>query len=399
MLLEVLLFLLLGTALGVLMGLVPGIHPNMILLLIPSLLLLNISPLMLIVFVVSLGITNVFLDYIPSILLGAPDSSSALSVLPGHRLLLEGRGYQAIKLTLTGGLLSIFFCLAFLPLAILGIPQLYEFVRPFLHFVLIGIVAIMIATERKIKKIFWCTTCFLLAGIIGILSFKMPIDNTLILFPVLAGFFGMPFLILQIKAKNTVPDQKLKDEKIPRKIMLKSSLLGTVGGVFSGFLPGVGSSEIAGFATIDKNEKSFLITLGAIAMANLVMSFMMLWLVGSTRSGLAVAIDQILSIGQNEFLIIVAAILASAGIAAMLTLVISKRMIKIIQKADYSLISKIVVMMIVCLVFYFTGFLGLMITGICCALGLFVNIMDIKRGIMMGVLIVPTILFFAGINV
>ncbi|MFH1630636.1 MAG: tripartite tricarboxylate transporter permease [Candidatus Aenigmatarchaeota archaeon] len=397
---EILLFLFLGTTFGLLMGLIPGIHPNMVILIVPALFALGIDPILLIVFIVSLGITNVFTDYIPSILLGAPDSESALSVLPGHKMLLEGRGYQAVKLSLIGGVLSVIFCFILLPIIILGIPELYHMIRPFIHFILLGIVSIMILTEKRLKKVLWCIVCFVLAGAIGILSFKLPVDNSLILFPIFAGFFGMPFLIMNIKEKSgKIPWQQTEEEHIDKKMMIKSAFLGTVGGVFSGLLPGVGSSEIAGLATTDKDEKSFLITMGAITTANLVLSFSMLWLIGNARSGLGVAIDQMMKITQLEFSIMMITVIASTGIAAILTLLIAKRMIKLVQKVDYSVISKIILITIICLVYYFTGFLGLLVTGICCSMGIFVNLMNVKRGILMGVLILPTILFFAGMNI
>jgi putative membrane protein len=37
--------------------------------------------------------------------LGAPDESKALNVLPGHRMLMEGKGFEAVKLNVIGSLL------------------------------------------------------------------------------------------------------------------------------------------------------------------------------------------------------------------------------------------------------------------------------------------------------
>ena len=100
MFLEVLFFILLGIVFGVLTGLIPGVHPNLIVLTIPILMALNLEPLVLLAFIVSLAVTNSITDFIPSILLGAPDSGNELSILPGHRLLMQGLGYQAVKLCL-----------------------------------------------------------------------------------------------------------------------------------------------------------------------------------------------------------------------------------------------------------------------------------------------------------
>src|SRR3989344_7011318 len=106
MILALIAALLLGTIAGTLTGLFPGIHINLIsAILVSSLSLPFISSLpiiSLIVFIVSMSITHTFLDFIPSILLGAPEEDSFLSVLPGHQLLKKGRGYEAIILTLYG---------------------------------------------------------------------------------------------------------------------------------------------------------------------------------------------------------------------------------------------------------------------------------------------------------
>ena len=95
--------LFLGMAVGVITGLLPGLHPNT---LIPFFLALpfTLDPVSAVVMLVSAGVTNTFVNFIPSILIGAPEADSVMSVLPGHRLLLEGRGYEAIKLSVIGGL-------------------------------------------------------------------------------------------------------------------------------------------------------------------------------------------------------------------------------------------------------------------------------------------------------
>ena len=82
-----------------------GIHINLValLLFISSGFLLQFTTAeVLVVFIISMAITHIFLDFIPSIFLGAPEESTALSVLPGHSMLLEGKGYEAVRLTTFG---------------------------------------------------------------------------------------------------------------------------------------------------------------------------------------------------------------------------------------------------------------------------------------------------------
>src|SRR3989338_2185931 len=107
--LEILLFVLLGIIVGIIFGLIPGLHPNLIILFVPLLAGLNLSTLPLIAFIVSIGISNTFLDFIPSMLFGAAEAGEELTVLPSHRMLLEGNGYDAVKLAVIGGIGGSFF--------------------------------------------------------------------------------------------------------------------------------------------------------------------------------------------------------------------------------------------------------------------------------------------------
>ena len=105
MFLEIIIAIVFGMASGIITGLTPGIHINLV-----SLLVLGFSPflstyfglLALASFIISMSVVHTFLDSIPSIYLGAPDSSQALGALPGHRYLMAGHGYTALKLTVIG---------------------------------------------------------------------------------------------------------------------------------------------------------------------------------------------------------------------------------------------------------------------------------------------------------
>ena len=85
--LELLLALAFGIAVGTVCGLLPGLHPNNA---IPIILGLSFlfPPLSAAIILISAGIVNSFVAFIPSILIGAPEGDNALSALPGHRLLM-----------------------------------------------------------------------------------------------------------------------------------------------------------------------------------------------------------------------------------------------------------------------------------------------------------------------
>jgi putative membrane protein len=96
-----------------------------------------------------MSITHTFVDFIPSIFLGAPDEDSVLSVLPGHQFLLKGHGHQALVLTLKGGLIAMILILLFTPIFINFLPEFYETISKLIPCILIGISMISIATKKK----------------------------------------------------------------------------------------------------------------------------------------------------------------------------------------------------------------------------------------------------------
>ena len=123
-----LLCLLSGVLVGIATGLIPGFHPNTVFTLVAMSVFLfqGLGNEALLVFAVSLAVANTFVDFIPSILFGAPEEDSILSILPGHRMLLNGRGYEAVFLTVVGGLGSMVLVVTGLPFLFFILPIVYR---------------------------------------------------------------------------------------------------------------------------------------------------------------------------------------------------------------------------------------------------------------------------------
>ena len=75
MIIEIILFTLLGVGVGTITGLIPGLHPNTVLvILLSTITVFSGFPLYAVLaFIVALSITNTFADFIPSLLFGAPE--------------------------------------------------------------------------------------------------------------------------------------------------------------------------------------------------------------------------------------------------------------------------------------------------------------------------------------
>ena len=147
MLLQILLAIFAGTFFGVFTGLIPGIHVNLIgvfLISLSSTLLFNINPLYLVIFIVAIAITHIFIDFIPSIFLGCPDTDTELSILPGHELLKKGEGYEAVMLTAYGSLAAVFILILIFYPSLWFFPKIYTLTKNIIPYILIAVSGILI---------------------------------------------------------------------------------------------------------------------------------------------------------------------------------------------------------------------------------------------------------------
>jgi putative membrane protein len=397
--LELFLSSAIGMILGIIAGLLPGLHPNNT---VPIILGLSFlfGPLPAAIILLSSGVVNSFISFIPSILLGAPEDSNVLGVLPGHKLLLQGRGYEAIKLCVTGCFGGILFSILILPLFALLIPSMYSFLRPNVQWLLIFVVVYMLLSENGKNKIY-SLIIFIVSGVLGLIVLNNLSDS--MLFPLLTGLFGLPMLLLSIFEKSKMPENfNFDEEKIERKSILSCIVIGSLAGIVAGLLPGVGSTQ----STIltqqvfqkKRDERSFLISIGAITSSDIVYSILALWLINNPRSGIAVGISKLLEVGFNEAMIFIAFILITASIATIITLKLTKITLTLLKKINYQKLCLFSSIFLFALTIIFSGLIGILVLIVSIAVGMIPNKLGIKRTYAMGCLLLPTILFFLGIN-
>lgn len=403
--LDFILISILGVSVGLFAGLMPSMHVNTLLPLLFSLsIFFNLSPYHLAVLIVSTAMSEIFFNFIPSIFIGAPEEGTALSVLPGHRLLLEGRGYEAIKLTVIGSIGSLILGLVLITFLSPYFYSFYKLTRPYIHFVIIAVVVFMIFSERNLKKIISSAFIILLSGIFGLLVLNSQLLLPQhVLFPVLTGMFGLSTLIISFSETSKIPEQKEDFSlKISTKEILKSIFLGSVAGILVGFLPAVGISEAAVIVQYiggRRDARSFLVTLSGINVGNEVFSLISLYLVSNPRSGSSTAIQKILTeLSFYDVLLLVGTICFVSGISALLTLYLGKQIPKILVKLDYKTLTLSVICFICAMVFIYTGIIGMLILFISTSIGLVCAHLGVRRSHCMGVLLCPTIFFFANLN-
>lgn len=397
---------LLGIACGVFCGLVPGIHPNTLILILmgalPFLLSLGLSVQALVTLIVSMVIVNTLVSFIPSVYLGAPEDDGALSVLPGHRLLLEGKGLEAIWLTVVGGVGVVILFVLLFPLLSHALPIIYASVKYYIHWLLLAVLAVMSLTERGFGRL-WSLLVFLLSGALGLLIFNSPtLYSPWILFPAFTGLFGISTLLISLKSKTKIPKQAEGGVEIENSTSLWGTLKGFGAGLVVGILPGVGSAQAGALIQVLTRRwdvREFLVSLGGINTANALFALAALYLIGRPRSGAAIAVEKILgNFTLNDLFLVMATSLFCVGVGALLTLWLSKRMLALIQRVPYDKLSLSVLGMLVMLTYAFTGLLGLAVLGVSTAIGLLAPLTGVRRSTCMGVVMLPVICWYASVR-
>jgi putative membrane protein len=396
---EIVLFSLAGIGLGVFTGLLPGIHPNTLFLLLLSLsaALVQFPVECVVVFIVSVAVSNTFTDFIPSIFLGAPDPEAALSVLPGHRLLLAGRGYEALFLSVAGGIGVILITTTTLPLLFILLPGLYSLTRPVIHILLLLVVAWMVLSEKRNAPA--ALAVFILTGTFGFISLNT-LSESASMFPALTGMFGISTLIVSFRNRTSLPKQEHR-ASMKRGTLIRGSVTGWLAGLLSGLLPGIGAAQAGALASeISRTRRrEFLVALGGINTSNILFTLLVFYLIGKVRSGASHAISQLIwNITFPDLFLILSTSAFVCFVSAAITLYVGRRAAATIGRLDYSKISILVVLSLVLMVLLLSGPTGVLVCLTGTLAGLSAILSGVRRTHMMGFLILPTILYFSGLQ-
>lgn len=420
-----------GSLVGCATGLVPSLHVNTLSLLLlaaaptATVLLSAVAPpnhasILLAATILAITVSHTFVNVVPAAYLGAPEESTALSVLPAHRLLLRGQGYRAVRI---GALASFFAFLASLLLLApakwaLGAPlHLFRPVQQNLLPVLLGVAALLVWTEtRQLGRPAWSArqqrgagrlaalSIFLAAGLLGLAIFRLPYEAWVPLppsplLPALSGLFGAATLLEALTLPNRIPHQYLRiaDDRLRPAASASSLAAGVAAGATISLLPGLTNASATGLATALRRgtDAETLVSLGAVNTANAVFNLLMLYLFLKTRSGAVVALEQLMPVrtweGQlpSDLLLLLFSGLAAAAASLALTLALGRLFARRIHRVPYRplLIAVLAYMTLVSLVF--TGWTGLLVFATGAALGLVPVRLGLRRTHLTGVLLVP----------
>lgn len=405
--------ILIGCIMGLFSGIVPGIHVNTLaaILLASYPALCSALPLdeagsavAVSCCIAAASIVHSFVDFVPSVFIGAPDSEDAVSVLPGHRLLSEGRGMEAVRAAAIGSLIG---CSASImtaiPLQWILLQDAGDFLDGLTPVVLLASCAVILWQEWSRGSGPWGPFAFLISGVLGLGCMILPIpsdgiagDGSLMM-PLLTGLFGIP-IMLESSKDGRMPGQtdRVKDPTGPMP-----GLRGVLMGTFAGWFPGITSTVGAAMSAAvfpERRPERFISTVASIGTVTSILSLITLSVSGNGRSGTALAIGEVLGDSMNGFasqpflmLLLSAAIASAAGYH--LTIASGRMFCVVARRIDQRSLNRTVLIVLTALTLALTGPAGLFVLLCSTVVGMIPSACGTGRLVLCGCLILPVLLF------
>jgi putative membrane protein len=361
--------------------------------------------------ILAASISQTFFDAIPAIFLGAPDSEVALTVLPGQRLMQEGRGIEAVRLSALGSAGAVLFALIMiLPLS-WAASNYYDYLTKYMGVLLLAIALMMIKSEMgpqiegqgslvhyKYKAL--AGILFLTSGLLGIFAFQRegliasPLGlEAQVLLPLLSGIFGASGLLYSLSTDAEVPEQKDSQIKLKPTPLAAALFSGSLGGSVVAWIPGVSPSVAAITARLGRpsSPEEFLVSNAGVNTANALFSLVALYVIDRPRSGAAAAIKELMDLDQSALvqMVIIAVIVAAASYLACIAA--ARPAGKAVSRINYRLLCLGVLAFLADMCYAFTGLFGLFIFFLSTVVGLVAPVAGIHRTHAMGVLMLPLI--------
>ena len=403
-----------GSLIGTFTGLVPGIHVNtlasMMLVSYPAMesfiitfTSLSYAPIIVSSCIMSASVVHSFVDFVPSVFIGAPDPDEILTALPGHRLLMKGHGMRAVRAAATGSAVGASSALILaVPFQYLMLHGLADKLDEFTIAVLIFTLSAMVLKERSLEKMVWAAVLVVVSGVLGLICMDVPIPSTgisgegTLLFPLLTGLFGIPALLSSFK-NASVPEQRDDGvspvDHIPG---IKGVIMGSIAGWYPGMTATVGASLSSIFLPENKPEK-FISVIASIGTVTSIFSLITLSVSGSGRSGTVLVIKEIVGDGVSgfcspEFLLLLLCAAIASFLGYHITISVGKMMSRLTNKINAALLNKAVLCLVVALVLLLTGPFGLLILVASVIVGMIPLAIDMGRIPLAGCLMFPVII-------
>ena len=401
-----------GILIGTTTGMIPGIHVNTagaIIFASSTFLLSFLSPEFLCVMMVAMSIAHALIEFVPSMLLGVPEEGTATSILPGHRMVLQGRAKEVIRIVCVGGFGAIIVTVLMLPIFSILLPMLHDISKPFTWMILLfASIYLTYSLTSNHRDFLWSLLLFALSGILGWTIFQTPISSGVTLMCIFSGLFGISTILFSLNDNSTLPHQNSFYDLSIDFDKFKSIFAGGITGAILGFLPGFGPAQgtviaqaASGTSDSDDDTVNFLLATSGLNISDCLFSLMAIYIIGNPRSGIAVYMSYLISkMSLNHLIIYIFASLLAVSVSLVLALRLGDSFSKLMGGVDYKKLSiSVILLQIVILfifIFYYGAPVGYMILALITstAMGMLPHYLGIGKSHLMGVLIVPAIVIY-----
>lgn len=402
-----------GISIGTVTGTIPGIHVNTagaILFASSTFLLTFISPEFLCVVMVAMSIAHALIEFVPSMLLGVPQEGTATSILPGHRMVLQGRSKEVIRIVSVGGFGGIIVTILMLPVFAVALPILHEASKPFTWMILlVASIYLTYLLTRTTRDFIWSLLLFVLSGILGWIIFQTPIPSGVSLMCTFSGLFGISTILFSLNDSSTIPHQNPFYELDLDWGKFKSIFAGGITGAILGFLPGFGPAQgtviaQAASGTNDNDDDdtvNFLLATSGLNVSDCLFSLIAIYIIGNPRSGIAVYMSYLISeMSLNHLAIFIFASLIAVSVSLVLSLKLGDSFSRLMSGVDYKKLSIGVILLQILIlyvfIFYYRAPLGYMTLALITstAMGMLPHYIGVGKSHLMGVLIIPAIVIY-----
>ena len=402
-----------GILIGTATGMIPGIHVNTagaILFASSSLLLTQFSPEFLCVLMVSMSIAHALIEFVPSMLLGVPQEGTATSILPGHRMVLQGRSKEVIRIVSVGGFGAILVTIMMLPIFAIALPFLHDITKPYTWMILIiASVYLTYSLTVNFRDFLWSMLLFILSGILGWIIFQSPIPSGVTLMCTFSGLFGISTILFSLNDSSIIPHQNPFYELNIDYSKFKSIFAGGITGAILGFLPGFGPAQgtviaqaVSGANDNDDDDTvNFLLATSGLNISDCLFSLIAIYIIGNPRSGIAVYMSYLISeMSINHLVIFIFASLLAVSVSLVFSLKLGDSFSILMGRVNYRKLSiGVILLQIVILyvfVFYYKAPIGYMTLALITstAMGMLPHYIGIGKSHLMGVLIIPAIVIY-----
>ncbi|QLC34377.1 tripartite tricarboxylate transporter permease [Halarchaeum sp. CBA1220] len=397
--LVVLGFVALGVALGTVSGLTPGLHVNTL-----AVLLAAAAPALpgpargVAVAILAAGVVHSILDVVPALALGVPDTAMAPSTLPGHRLVLAGRGREALRLSALGsGAAALLACLLGWPIT-RAIRPLAPLLREHLTVVLAAVVVFLVLTEASRRQRIGACAAFACSGVFGVLALDQPTDALLgsgdLLMPAFAGLFGLPVLVAAARGGGPPAQADAAITTSPRRTLL-AGLAGAAAGAAVSYVAGVSSAvaavvALAALPARSDGDRAFLVATSGVNTSNTIFALFAFVALDEAHTGVVVALDR--SAVPLDLPLYVVSLLLAAALGVVLVLVVGDRYLDAVRVLPHRGVCLVAFGVVCALALVLAGPIGLAVLAAGTLVGFVPVHFGARRVHLMGVLIVPIVL-------